>query len=205
MLAGIFKIPAIILFPSSLFSTLLPSMIYCILKQFLFFFRCPFLHRVAGDVERRYHLRYYKTSPCVHETDSRGYCTKNGAHCAFAHGPVDLRQPVYDIREIQAMEQEEKGENRQIIPEDPRWNGKVCCLFSCVAYILYRIKHLNIDEWMHALHNNKNNNNKNNNSNSNNSNAKIYTECTLQQVKNCSYQCNLLSPFWTILNYSITI
>jgi len=83
---------------------------------------CPFLHRVAGDVERRYHLRYYKTSPCVHETDARGYCTKNGAHCAFAHGPADLRQPVYDVREIQAMEQEEKGENRQIIPEDPRWN-----------------------------------------------------------------------------------
>ncbi|XP_065066413.1 putative E3 ubiquitin-protein ligase UNKL isoform X1 [Rhopilema esculentum] len=83
---------------------------------------CPYLHRVAGDVERRYHLRYYKTSPCVHETDPRGLCVKNGAHCAFAHGPADLRQPVYDIRELQAMEQEEKGENRQIIPEDPRWN-----------------------------------------------------------------------------------
>ena len=51
---------------------------------------------------------------------------KNGAHCAFAHGPADLRQPVYDIRELQAMEQEEKGENRQIIPEDPRWNGMSC-------------------------------------------------------------------------------
>ena len=86
-------------------------------------FRCPFLHRVAGDVERRYHLRYYKTSPCVHETDIRGYCVKNGAHCAFAHGPADLRQPVYDIRELQAMELEEKGDSRQIVPEDPRWNG----------------------------------------------------------------------------------
>lgn len=97
-------------------------------NAFLFSFRCPFLHRVAGDVERRYHLRYYKTSPCVHETDPRGYCAKNGAHCAFAHGQLDLRQPVYDIREIQAMEQEEKGENRQVVPEDPRWNGKTVFL-----------------------------------------------------------------------------
>ncbi|XP_012554518.3 putative E3 ubiquitin-protein ligase UNKL isoform X2 [Hydra vulgaris] len=84
---------------------------------------CPFLHRVAGDVERRYHLRYYKTSPCVYETDTRGYCVKNGPHCAFAHGPHDLRQPVYDIRELQIMDQEEKEDNsKQIVPEDPRWN-----------------------------------------------------------------------------------
>eukprot|EP00794_Sanderia_malayensis_P008929 gene8929-9881_t len=83
---------------------------------------CPYLHRVAGDVERRYHLRYYKTSPCVHETDSRGFCVKNGAHCAFAHGPADLRQPVYDIREIEAMELDDKGEAKQVVPEDPRWN-----------------------------------------------------------------------------------
>ncbi|XP_066917265.1 RING finger protein unkempt-like isoform X2 [Clytia hemisphaerica] len=84
---------------------------------------CPFLHRVAGDVERRYHLRYYKTSPCVYETDQRGYCVKNGPHCAFAHGPHDLRQPVYDVRELQLMENEEKDESgKQIVPEDPRWN-----------------------------------------------------------------------------------
>lgn len=38
-------------------------------------FRCPYLHRTAGDTERRYHLRYYKTCMCVHDTDSRGYCT----------------------------------------------------------------------------------------------------------------------------------
>lgn len=90
-----------------------------------FVYSCPYLHRVAGDVERRYHLRYYKTSPCVYETDARGYCVKNGAHCAFAHGPHDLRQPVYDIRELHLMEHEEKeGDNgKQIIPEDPRWNG----------------------------------------------------------------------------------
>lgn len=65
-------------------------------------YRCPFLHRTAGDTERRYHLRYYKTCMCVHDTDTRGLCVKNGAHCAFAHGNPDLRPPVYDIKEIQA-------------------------------------------------------------------------------------------------------
>ena len=62
------------------------------------FFRCPLLHRTAGDTERRYHLRYYKTGMCVHDTDNRGYCVKNGPHCAFAHGANDLRPPVYDSR-----------------------------------------------------------------------------------------------------------
>ena len=61
---------------------------------------CPFLHRTAGDTERRYHLRYYKTAPCVHETDARGFCVKNGVHCAFAHGNSDLRNPVYDVRDL---------------------------------------------------------------------------------------------------------
>uniref|UniRef100_A0AAY3ZXR8 C3H1-type domain-containing protein n=1 Tax=Denticeps clupeoides TaxID=299321 RepID=A0AAY3ZXR8_9TELE len=65
---------------------------------------CPFLHRTAGDTERRYHLRYYKTGSCIHETDAKGHCSKNGPHCAFAHGSHDLRCPVYDIREMQAME-----------------------------------------------------------------------------------------------------
>lgn len=65
---------------------------------------CQYLHRTAGDTERRYHLRYYKTGICVYDTDSRGYCVKNGPHCAFAHGVHDLRNPVYDKREIQAME-----------------------------------------------------------------------------------------------------
>ncbi|XP_070580771.1 RING finger protein unkempt-like [Ptychodera flava] len=66
---------------------------------------CLYLHRPAGDVERRYHLRYYKTGICVHETDSRGHCVKNGPHCAFAHGPHDLRPPVYDIRELLAIQE----------------------------------------------------------------------------------------------------
>lgn len=93
-------------------------------------FSCPYLHRVAGDVERRYHLRYYKTAICVHETDSRGFCVKNGPHCAFAHGPLDIRQPVYDIRELQAMERDEtptelglQAPESKVQLEDPRWQG----------------------------------------------------------------------------------
>lgn len=94
---------------------------------------CPFLHRTAGDTERRYHLRYYKTCMCVHDTDSRGYCVKNGLHCAFAHGSHDHRPPVYDIKEIQALEAAEaegsgsvNGPNaldkeRNLMNEDPKW------------------------------------------------------------------------------------
>ena len=99
-------------------------------------YSCPYLHRTAGDTERRYHLRYYKTSTCVYETDSRGYCVKNGPHCAFAHGPNDLRPPVYDIRELQGVGRVEDEEGRLVSPlvgslekergvlvEDPRWQG----------------------------------------------------------------------------------
>ncbi|XP_075756105.1 putative E3 ubiquitin-protein ligase UNKL isoform X9 [Pelodiscus sinensis] len=102
---------------------------------------CPYLHRTTGDTERKYHLRYYKTGTCIHETDARGHCVKNGLHCAFAHGPHDLRPPVYDIRELQAQEALQNGqlgggENisdlqpgilasqamiEKIISEDPRW------------------------------------------------------------------------------------
>ncbi|BET01838.1 Zinc finger C-x8-C-x5-C-x3-H type (and similar) [Nesidiocoris tenuis] len=91
---------------------------------------CPFLHRTAGDTERRYHLRYYKTCNCVHETDNRGYCAKNGAHCAFAHGQDDQRMPVYDIKEIQAENSDgdtvPNGPNvldkeRNLMNEDPKW------------------------------------------------------------------------------------
>ncbi|CAG02571.1 unnamed protein product, partial [Tetraodon nigroviridis] len=98
---------------------------------------CPFLHRTAGDTERRYHLRYYKTGSCIHETDAKGHCSKNGSHCAFAHGSHDLRSPVYDIREVQVMESqggvgatEGDGQSGQaastaliekIVSEEPRW------------------------------------------------------------------------------------
>ncbi|XP_029013743.1 putative E3 ubiquitin-protein ligase UNKL isoform X4 [Betta splendens] len=102
---------------------------------------CPYLHRTTGDTERKYHLRYYKTGTCIHETDARGHCVKNGLHCAFAHGPHDLRPPVYDIREIQAQEALQNGQLgsgegipdlqpgvlasqamiEKILTEDPRW------------------------------------------------------------------------------------
>ncbi|XP_043485033.1 RING finger protein unkempt homolog isoform X4 [Leptopilina heterotoma] len=94
---------------------------------------CPYLHRTAGDTERRYHLRYYKTCMCVHDTDTRGFCVKNGPHCAFAHGNHDLRPPVYDIKEIQALENPESDPNnssngpnildkeRNLMNEDPKW------------------------------------------------------------------------------------
>ncbi|CDQ71889.1 unnamed protein product [Oncorhynchus mykiss] len=103
--------------------------------------RCPYLHRTTGDTERKYHLRYYKTGTCIHETDARGHCVKNGLHCAFAHGPHDLRPPVYDIREIQAQEALQNGQLgsgegipdlqpgvlasqamiEKTLTEDPRW------------------------------------------------------------------------------------
>lgn len=95
---------------------------------------CPFLHRTAGDTERRYHLRYYKTGTCVYETDPKGHCVKNGPHCAFAHGALDLRPPVYDIRELQSIDTSDKSssspgtpsssslEKDRVLIEDPRWN-----------------------------------------------------------------------------------
>ncbi|CAO2642263.1 Putative E3 ubiquitin-protein ligase UNKL [Lemmus lemmus] len=102
---------------------------------------CPYLHRTTGDTERKYHLRYYKTGTCIHETDARGHCVKNGLHCAFAHGPLDLRPPVCDIRELQAQEALQNGQLsggdgvpdlqpgvlasqamiEKILGEDPRW------------------------------------------------------------------------------------
>jgi hypothetical protein len=71
---------------------------------------------------------------------------KNGPHCAFAHGAHDLRPPVYDVRELQAMDVNDPSltkvlapladpttpvgtpgsiEKDRILNEDPKWNGKV--------------------------------------------------------------------------------
>ncbi|OAD54960.1 RING finger protein unkempt [Eufriesea mexicana] len=70
---------------------------------------------------------------CVHDTDTRGFCVKNGPHCAFAHGNHDLRPPVYDIKEIQALENPDSDPNsssngpnildkeRNLMNEDPKW------------------------------------------------------------------------------------
>uniref|UniRef100_A0A914XE91 C3H1-type domain-containing protein n=1 Tax=Plectus sambesii TaxID=2011161 RepID=A0A914XE91_9BILA len=92
---------------------------------------CPFLHRVAGDVERKYHLRYYKTALCVHSTDARGQCAKNGPHCAFAHNAADLRAPIFDIREIQQQHSDsvvngllEHKDRTSFVVEDPAWQDQ---------------------------------------------------------------------------------
>ena len=73
----------------------------------------------------------------MYETDSRGYCVKNGPHCAFAHGPNDLRPSVYDVRELQGGGRVEDEEGRLVSPlvgslekergvlvDDPRWQGE---------------------------------------------------------------------------------
>lgn len=80
---------------------------------------------------------------CVYETDSRGFCVKNGAHCAFAHGEHDKRPPVFDIKELQQQIQETTEETvsgpnqldkeRNMMIDDPKWQGtkrKQICISS---------------------------------------------------------------------------
>ncbi|CAH8583068.1 unnamed protein product [Heterobilharzia americana] len=89
---------------------------------------CPYAHRNAGDTERRYHPRYFKTGNCIYETMENGACVKNGLHCAFAHGPDDIRLPVYDIREVQDASSKftinlpASLEKERVLSEDPKWN-----------------------------------------------------------------------------------
>ena len=66
------------------------------------YFSCPLLHRTAGDTERRYHLRYYKTGMCVHDTDNRweSYDSRNNFgivdHKWWSDGPVNtLISPIH--------------------------------------------------------------------------------------------------------------
>ena len=94
--------------------------------------RCPLLHRVYGDAEKRYHLRYYKTTLCQHETDDKGCCKQNGSHCSFAHGESDRRKPVYDIKGIQNVEQAQERERAQAIQEDSPLNGKLYSFLFCL-------------------------------------------------------------------------
>jgi hypothetical protein len=98
----------------------------------MFFDRCLLLHRNANDTEKRYHLRYYKTGLCTHESDLKGHCLKNGPHCSYAHGANDLRQALLDSREIQnsdlALERLTRLcislENERALNDDPKWSGK---------------------------------------------------------------------------------
>jgi hypothetical protein len=97
-----------------------------------FFSSCLLLHRNANDTEKRYHLRYYKTGLCTHESDLKGHCLKNGPHCSYAHGANDLRQPVLDSREMQnsdlALDRLARLcislENERALNDDPKWSGK---------------------------------------------------------------------------------
>lgn len=86
---------------------------------------------------------------CVHDTDARGLCTKNGAHCAFAHGAPDLRPPVLDVRELQALENPDPNDadaapnaldrERNLMNEDPKWQGMISIPFVpnfMYAYLL---------------------------------------------------------------------
>jgi hypothetical protein len=91
---------------------------------------CQLLHRNANDTEKRYHLRYFKTGLCTHDSDGKGHCLKNGSHCSYAHGANDLRQPVLDSREIQnsdlALERLTRLcislENERALNDDPKWS-----------------------------------------------------------------------------------
>ncbi len=99
----------------------------------LSFSSCQLLHRNANDTEKRYHLRYFKTGLCTHESDAKGHCLKNGPHCSYAHGANDLRQPVLDSREIQnselALERLARLcislENERALNDDPKWSGRI--------------------------------------------------------------------------------
>lgn len=77
----------------------------------------------------------------MYDTDAKGYCKKNGPHCAYAHGAQDLRAPVLDIREIQAQDNQEEGggggangsgpnnlDKERNLGEDPKWQG---CYLTC--------------------------------------------------------------------------
>ena len=98
---------------------------------------CPFLHRNANDTEKRFHLRYYKTGLCTHESDVKGNCLKNGLHCSYAHGTNDLRQPILDSREIQNSDLTLERlarlcislENERALNDDPKWSGKITKIF----------------------------------------------------------------------------
>ncbi len=72
----------------------------------------------------------------MYETDPRGFCTKNGPHCAFAHGPHDIRPPIYDVREMTGGGLEDEDhlvsplvgsleKERGVLVDDPRWQGEL--------------------------------------------------------------------------------
>lgn len=104
---------------------------------------CLFLHPVVGDVERKFHYRYFKTCACVYDVDSSGICIKNGVHCPYAHGAADLRAPVFDSRDLRHVNEEDPelaSKTFSILVqetyfEDPAWEGismtDLYCYLNC--------------------------------------------------------------------------
>ena len=67
--------------------------------------RCSLLHRNSGDTERRYHIRYYKTASCVHETDAKGELL-HVERCRDERLSVRFSQPSFDgvVSDLNARE-----------------------------------------------------------------------------------------------------
>jgi len=64
----------------------------------------------------------------VYDVDSSGICIKNGVHCPYAHGAADLRNPVFDSRDVNEDGAELASKALSILVEetyfeDPAWNG----------------------------------------------------------------------------------
>jgi hypothetical protein len=59
-------------------------------------YHCRFAH-VTEEVI--YHPSKFKTQLCSHQVDKDGACSGYGQHCAKAHGPPDLRIPVFETSE----------------------------------------------------------------------------------------------------------
>lgn len=69
-------------------------------------------------------MRYYKTAVCIHDTDLKGACFKNGLHCAFAHGQADVRQPIIDILELNMIHQQKFISQQTIQSNGKKFNKK---------------------------------------------------------------------------------
>ena len=90
---------------------------------------------------------------------------KNGPHCAFAHGPHDLRPPVYDIRELQGGDEEDRlvsplvgslEKERGVLVDDPRWQGKgnmhTCSMVELILVLAYCYSVCKWGFWQNFIH-----------------------------------------------------
>ncbi|KAI0981316.1 hypothetical protein GJ496_003437 [Pomphorhynchus laevis] len=93
---------------------------------------CAFVHRNAGDTERRYHPRYYKVAYCLFQTNSIGQCIRNGPHCFMAHFREELNPFLEKFQEkfkdnpkliiSQRKLVQNTLENDQLFNDDNCWN-----------------------------------------------------------------------------------